>query len=127
MVGKNAVELHLPTTYSRLHPVFNVSLLMPFLSSDKFIPDQPPPLHDDFPQNFVDWASLQFIMDYRCLQPGLHEYLIRGNDMTGLNDEWNLLTTLSPDLDSFLRQFHQATAGSGPSDEVWRQRSLVMV
>lgn len=47
--------------------------------------------------------------------------------MTGLNDEWNLLTTLSPDLDIFLRQFHQATPGSGPSDEVWRQRSLVMV
>lgn len=30
MVGRNAAKLSLPKSYSRLHPVFNVSLLMPF-------------------------------------------------------------------------------------------------
>lgn len=127
MVGKNAVELQLTPTYSRLHPVFNVSLLMPFIGSNEDVKDQDTPVQDTFPDNFVDWASMQYVVDYRCLQPGIHEYLIRGNDVSGLNDEWNLLTTLSPNLDSFLKQFHRATSRYGPSEEVWQQRAWFTV
>lgn len=32
MVGKNAAELESTSQFSRLHPVFNVSLLMPYIS-----------------------------------------------------------------------------------------------
>lgn len=126
MIGKNAVELELTPAYSRLHPVFNVSLLMPYLPSDTSPPPQILDPVKDFPQNFVDWASTAFILAYRCLQPGVHEYLIRGQDPSALNDEWRLLTMLSPDLDPFLKQFHLSTPsrGSGPSDVIWQQRSL---
>lgn len=126
MIGKNAVELELTPAYSRLHPVFNVSLLMPYLPSDTSPPPQILDPVKDFPQNFVDWASTAFILAYRCLQPGVHEYLIRGQDPSALNDEWRLLTMLSPDLDPFSKQFHLSTPsrGSGPSDVIWQQRSL---
>lgn len=36
MIVKNAAKLELTTAYSRLHPVFNVSLLMPYIKEDPF-------------------------------------------------------------------------------------------
>lgn len=94
MVGKNAVELELPSQYSRLHPVFNVSFLMPYVGINPSPPTQRLAQFDTFPHNFVDWASTAFILDYCCLQPNSHEYLIRGHDPSSLNDEWHALTTL---------------------------------
>lgn len=96
MVGKNAAELELPRNFSRLHPVFNVSLLMPYVGTDYTTKETSTVLNEDWQKNFVDWASTAFILDYRCLQPDVHEYLIRGHENTNINDEWHLLTTLSP-------------------------------
>lgn len=86
MTGNHSVELQLPPVYSQLHPVFNVSLLMMYLGPDVVTPDHGQHPQNDFPQHFVDWASMTFVVDYRCLQPGLHEYLIQRNDISGLND-----------------------------------------
>lgn len=129
MIGKNAVELNLPPAYSRLHPIFNVSLLMPFVGFDEIIPDFSFSSHNDFPQNFVDWASMTFVVDYCCLYPRLHKYLIRGNDASNLNDEWRLLTTIPPNIDPFLQHFHHSTPtyAAGPSQEVWEQRARTLV
>lgn len=120
MIGQNAAELALPKTYSRLHPVFNVSLLSPFVAD----PQTPvhrhiaPPL--TFEESFTDWASTRFILDYKHLGPGLHSYLLRDEDPSGLNDEWKLLSLISFNLDPFLRQFHRQAPhlGPGPSEAV---------
>ena len=109
MIGKNAAELELTAAYSRLHPVFNVSLLMPYIGEDPSIlsnATDAPLFQDDLLGHFVDWAAVTYVLDYRCLTPGVHEYLIRGQDLSDLNDEWRLLTTFSPHLDMFLQQFH---------------------
>lgn len=129
MIGQNAAELALPKAYSRLHPVFNVSLLSPF------VPDPQshvqlsvvPPL--TFEDAFTDWASARFILNYRNPSPGLHQYLLRDEDPSGLNDEWKLLSLISPNLDPFLRQFHNQSPhlGSGPSEDVWLRRSTLQV
>lgn len=129
MVGSNAAELALPREYSRLHPVFNVALLMPYVSGLRTVLPTPvaPPLA--FEDAFTSWVSTRFIMDYQSPQPDIHEYLLRDEDPSGLNDDWRLLSLISTNLDPFLKQFHRQSThlGLGPSEEVWRRRSLQQV
>lgn len=129
MVGRNAAELELPHTYSQLHPVFNVSLLMPYVGIDKQPPPVPNASQPDVLNQFVDWASMSYVLNYRCLTPDTHEYLLCGQDPTPLDDEWRLLTTLSPHLDLFWQCFHQVSPaqGRGPLNSVWNQRSACVV
>lgn len=129
MIGKNAAELALPPAYSRLHPVFNISLLMPYLGPVDTTPDLAPFSQLGTMDQFVDWAAFSYVLDYRMLAPDVHEYLIRGHDSSSLNDKWKLLTMLSPHLDIFLQCFHLATPsrGSGPQLTVWQQHSRMLV
>lgn len=129
MVGDNAAELRLPSGYSRLHPVFNVALLMPFVpdTTDGPVLMDAPEL--DNTQALVDWASARFILDYRQTHVDFHEYLIRDEAVSGLNDEWRPLSTISTNLDPFLQAFHSQSPqlGPGPSHNVWIHRLTLQV
>lgn len=129
MVGDNAVELRLPPGYSRLHPVFNISLIMPYVPDPLAISptEISPPLANN--RALVDWAATRFILNYKTGAGDLHWYLLRDEKLTGLNDEWRLLSTISTNLDPFLQTFHRLSPhlGSGPSDEVWLYRALLQV
>lgn len=129
MIGKNAAELELTKGFACLHPVFDVSLLMQFLAQEIDNLDDVPPPKDDFIKSCVDRASISYVSDYCSTSPGIHEYLIREADLSGLNDEWRLLTTLSPNLDQFLCKFHKNTPSQrcGPDIGVWQQRALMQV
>lgn len=129
MIGKNVVELALTPQFSRLHPVFNVSLLMPFVSQGPSEAVEPNITGRDFVTDFLDWATTEYIMDYRCQSTDIHEYLIRDHGASVLDDEWKLLTTLSPHCDQFLRRFHETTPsrGNGPPLSVWQQRADSLV
>lgn len=129
MVCKNAVKLSLPPSYSRLHPLFNVSFLMPYLCSEVTASVPPPISTSGSLDQFVDWAAFSYVLDYRKITPGVHEYLIKGQDSSSVNNEWKLLTTLSPNLDIFLQRFHRTTPfrGSGPSTAVWQQIENILV
>lgn len=129
MVGQNAAELALPKAYSRLHPVFNVSLLSPFFADPQVQHQRSITPTLTFEEAFTDWASTRFILDYKNLGPELHSYLLRDEDPSGLNDEWRLLSLISPNLDPFLQQFHRQSPhlGSGPSKEVWVRRAGLQV
>lgn len=63
MIGKNTVELELTKEFSRLHPVFNVALLMPFLTEDNGPTVLPPVFKGDLIDDFIDWVSVSCIMD----------------------------------------------------------------
>lgn len=124
MIGRNAAELDLPHNMSRIHPVFNVSLLMPFV--DTGTQDaQPPKNPQDFFDEFVDWGTTTYILDYRVDSRGVHEYLVRGLDATDLDDGWQQLTTFPPSLDPYLRRFHLISpqCGPGPPDVAWDMRA----
>lgn len=86
-----------------------------------------PPLADN--RALVDWAATRFILNYKTGAGDLHWYLLRDEKLTGLNDEWRLLSTISTNLDPFLQTFHRLSPhlGSGPSDEVWLYRALLQV
>lgn len=76
MIGKNAAELILLANFSRLHPVFNVSLLMPFVADATGILPESTTTQADFVQDFVAWASFTYVLDYRKLPGDIHEYLL---------------------------------------------------
>lgn len=124
MIGRNAAELDLPPNMSRLHPVFNVSLLMPFTDATTTECD-PPRNPQDFFEDFVDWGPITYILDYCVSRNGIHEYLVRGLDESGLDDGWRELTTFPPTLDPYLQRFHALSPGHGPGppQEAWEARS----
>lgn len=96
MIGKNAAELDLPHNMSRIHPVFNVSLLMPYVDESSPTLDPPPENPQDFFDEFLDWGTVTYILDHRVSQDGIHKYLVRGLNKSGLNDGWQQLTTFPP-------------------------------
>lgn len=109
MIGKNVTELILPAHLSGLHLVFNVSLLMPFAADKDMIPPKSVVPKDNFLQDFIQWAPVTYVLDYWKLPGDIHEYLIRDDDCSGLDDKCKLLTTISPNLDIFLQEFHRKT------------------
>jgi hypothetical protein len=74
LAGKQAYVLELPERYSKLHPVFHVSLLEPWQRREGAGPVQPPPalLLDEGEEWEVDK-----ILDHRIGKDGEVEYLVR--------------------------------------------------
>lgn len=111
MIGKNAVRLVLPPEYSRLHPVFNISLVMPYFQKDSIVSIPEVPRTDISDQDalrfLVNWVSVALIVDHR-VSNGSHEYLLRSHSSSnGENDFWVPLQQISTSLDPFLQRFHE--------------------
>lgn len=106
MVGLNAVRLRLGDTFSRLHPVFNISLISPFIDprvagrANTTAPDPGSsiPIHQ--------WRHVTAILDYRLRGKKHPEYLLRWLHGSPADDTWVPLTDISTSLDPFLLQFH---------------------
>ena len=64
MIGKNAVPLILPDEYAQLHPVFNVSLIMPYFA-DTSTQQRAPIISDISDREALDfisnWVAVEFI------------------------------------------------------------------
>lgn len=69
------VKLILPVEYSRLHPVFNVSLVMPYFTKDSILADSDrvvTNITDDQALSFlVNWISIESIIDHQVFK-GTH-------------------------------------------------------
>lgn len=109
MIGQNAARLDLGRAYSRLHPVFNVSLLTPYV--DPSIAGRPllspaPPLASGPQPPIRDWRHVAGILDFRLRGRRLPEYLLRWINGTPSDDTWVPLRDISQDLDPYLLEFH---------------------
>lgn len=62
MSGKLSYKLKLPEVYSRLHPVFHVSLLKPYHAADNSVAHVIPPLHLD---DGTEQREVQAILDHK--------------------------------------------------------------
>lgn len=108
IIGSNAAQLDLGSSLHRLHPVFNVSLLTPYIhpsiggrpasTSPVLAPQSTVPIHN--------WHHVAGILDYRTRGRTHHEYLLRWLRGTPADDTWVPLTDISTALDPFLIQFH---------------------
>lgn len=110
MVGKNAVKLILPEEYSRLHPVFNVSLIMSYFTKGTNSQNERPAEGNfsdrDAVEYLTNWVAIEFIVDHR-LKNSIHEYLIRASIRSGNEDDfWVPLQQISRALDPFIQRFH---------------------
>jgi hypothetical protein len=99
MIGTNAVELQLPSAYSRIHPVFHVSLLQTYKEGGSFKPLPPPPeVVDGEP-----FYKVERILGHRTKYVGkskraLHEYLLQWVGYDSSHNSWEPAANLSKDL-----------------------------
>lgn len=90
MVGKNTVDLALPKEYARLHPVFNVALVMPVqdttapLTLDLHSETLHRQVDDSITRDIARWISVGVILDHQLVNSD-HQYLLRP-ESTGIND-----------------------------------------
>lgn len=109
MVGTNAVCLHLGPSYSRLHPVFNVSLVSPYVDPAKAgrAVSHFPPVGSSVTPPLRDWRHVASILDFRVRGRSRSEYLLRWANSSPSDDSWIPLSDISQDLDPYLWEFHR--------------------
>ncbi|KNE91643.1 hypothetical protein PSTG_14950 [Puccinia striiformis f. sp. tritici PST-78] len=118
MVGSDAVEVDINKEYKRLHPVFNVSLVVKYygpnelLDREKLIGMKDKYYED---KEVVDWKQIRDILDAREVKKGQYEYLISWKNSVVGNDTWvaeqHIPSSIAPYLNSF-RQKHGNVFGS---------------
>lgn len=108
LIGSNVVQLDLGSSYRRLHPVFNVSLLTPYVPpSLGGRPASTAPAINSLPSVPIhQWSQVSGILDYRNRSKHHHKYLLRWLHGSPSDDTWVSLTDISSSLDPFLLHFH---------------------
>lgn len=109
MVGMNAVRLILGPSYSRLHPVFNVSLVSPYVDpsvAGRSAPLLPAPLPSTLAP-LRNWRHVSAILDFRVKGKFRSEYLLRWAGCPPSDDAWIPLSDISTNLDPYLWEFHR--------------------
>jgi hypothetical protein len=113
MVGVNAVRLDIAREYPKLHPVFNVGLVVPYVGTNSLIDRQ---VDDGIKSRYyndgeiVDWTKLNQILDVRSVKKGKDEYLLSWSDSTVANNTWVAEEHLPTSLEVYLNAFKVAHA-----------------
>ncbi|MBW0489340.1 hypothetical protein O181_029055 [Austropuccinia psidii MF-1] len=109
MVGPNAVRLHIGHVYPKLHPVFNLYLVIPY-KEPSLNPHHPlPPIEPNIVVHFpssIDWRRISEILDFQIFK-GQRQYLLRWEGCGPAHESWVPLISISQDLDEFLMHFHR--------------------
>ena len=93
----NAVRLELPATYSRIHPVFHVSLLKIYRASATSSPLPPSPSVEDG----IPLYKVENILSHRERRVGkrkIQEFLIKWLGYDDTHNSWEPKNNLTPDL-----------------------------
>ncbi|KAJ9525841.1 hypothetical protein QJQ45_009290, partial [Haematococcus lacustris] len=103
LVGQVAVNLQLPASMSRLHPVFHVSLIKPYTGTD--VGFMPPPVEwlDEEPVYYVER-----LLDHRHVHAGkAKEYLVQWEGYDADHNTWEPRSNLVG-CDKILAEYHAA-------------------
>ena len=106
MVGPNAAKLALPATW-KVHNVFHVSLLQPFVPRPGASPDPKLPMLDD---NNEPWYRVDKILSHRerkIRKKVVKEYLIKWLGYSDEHNSYEPAANISPDL---LHDYHSKIA-----------------
>jgi transposase InsO family protein len=91
MVGSNAVKLDIQKEYPKLHPVFNLSLIVRYVGSNELVNRG---VNDEIKKKYyddgdiVDWNEMNMILDARMVKKGKYEYLVSWKNSTTANNIW---------------------------------------
>ncbi|KDN45135.1 hypothetical protein RSAG8_05050, partial [Rhizoctonia solani AG-8 WAC10335] len=107
--GPVSFQLELPPLFTRLHPVFRVSLPKPY-HSPADIPDPAEPLP---PPVFIDgdpapWPGVDKIIDC-CKITRRYDYLVPWKGLIPDKNSWVPLSDMSIGLNELIEQFHRRT------------------
>ncbi|KAE8228970.1 hypothetical protein CF326_g6075 [Tilletia indica] len=110
-VSENAYRLRLPPNLSRLHPVFNIQLLEPYIASPGSMNARPTPQQlrvqlNDADAHDLPWRPVQQILDVRQIG-NRFDYLLRWHGLDPSEDSWRTYSDLSTSLEDLLRLFHR--------------------
>ncbi|KAJ9519492.1 hypothetical protein QJQ45_000587 [Haematococcus lacustris] len=112
LVGQVAVNLQLPASMSRLHPVFHVSLIKPYTGTD--VGFMPPPVEwlDEEPVYYVER-----LLDHRHVHAGkAKEYLVQWEGYDADHNTWEPRSNLVG-CDKILAEYNAAHNLNKPEQE----------
>ncbi|OAW00006.1 hypothetical protein PTTG_25135 [Puccinia triticina 1-1 BBBD Race 1] len=110
MIGSNAVQLDISKEYPKLHPVFNVSLIVRYIGPNAYVDRG---LIEGIKEKYyadkdvVDWTLLKSILDARLVRKGKYEYLLLWNNSTVGNDTWVAEEHLPEKLNLCIKKFQE--------------------
>lgn len=110
MVGTNTALLDLGSAFSRLHPVFNISLLTPYVDPTvigRTSSTSPARTTDTSTIPVQGWQAVTAILDFRTRGKRHPEYLLRWLHGGPSDDTWVPLSDISGSLDPYLWAFHK--------------------
>jgi hypothetical protein len=96
--------LELPKSYTRIHPVFHVSLLKPFKHSDSSTPVPATPEVEDG----VPFYQVESLLSHRIRLSGkkkIKEVLVQWLGYDDVHNSWQPLANLTPDLREAAQRF----------------------
>ena len=105
--GKSSYLLKLPPSLKRLHPVFHISLLEPYLDSS-IIPNRiqdPSITHITLAPETTTNPEISTILDSRKIGCR-HDYLIHWKDLPDSENSWTPFSEILTSFYPFLEQFH---------------------
>ncbi|MBW0486904.1 hypothetical protein O181_026619 [Austropuccinia psidii MF-1] len=112
MVGDNAVMLRTGMMLGKVHPVFNISLLVPYClqSSNPHhpLPSVAPALAQLLP-SVVDWHKVVAILAYHFSWRSHHSYMLHWKNSSPAENTWVSLSHISTSLASMVHNFHLPT------------------
>jgi hypothetical protein len=115
-IGKQSYRLVLPKAYSRIHPVFHVSLLEPYHCREgEAIPPPPPPIQQSDGEEY----EIEQVLDERTRR-GKREYLVRWLGYPSWEDSWQPEENLA-NAQEILTEYQARRDRIGPLTEPKRQ------
>ncbi|KAJ9509499.1 hypothetical protein QJQ45_001949 [Haematococcus lacustris] len=123
LVGQVAVNLQLPASMSRLHPVFHVSLIKPYTGTD--VGFMPPPVEwlDEEPVYYVER-----LLDHRHVHAGkAKEYLVQWEGYDADHNTWEPRSNLVG-CDKILAEYNAAhnLKSTKQAQKLWPDRILAL-
>jgi hypothetical protein len=108
MVGANAVRLEIGKDYPRLHPVFNLSLVVKYFGPNSILQQGTQEgiknkYYED--KDVVDWSKLNQVLDVRKYRKNKYEYLLLWQNSTVANDTWVSQDHIPERLTGYLTHF----------------------
>jgi hypothetical protein len=108
-MGNNVFPLILPQSMSCVHPVFHISLLLPFVDPDSFpnrIGSKAPRGPFTLEQRFQDETNIEAILGHQSPTKKTHEYLVRWRGGLAADDSWECSVSFSFSLHPYMELFH---------------------
>jgi hypothetical protein len=114
-MGRNVYQLILPKDLSCLHPVFHISLLLPFVDL-KLFPGTFGSKAPLGPHTVADWfwdkKNVEAILGYWSPTKHIHQSLICWRGGSTADDSWVWGCDLAPCLQPFMTQFDDTFGGA---------------